>query len=85
LRAPAEAIERGGGRVRRAAADACLDQLYEGPLEEPGIVLFAALLGDRESIGVAAEAVVEQRRGPLQNAQPQALAPCRRLEPPSLE
>ena len=85
LGAPAQAIERSGGRVRRAAADACLDQLHEGPREEPDIVVLGASLGSRERLGVAAASVVQQCRGPREDAQRHALAPLRRLEPPRLQ
>ena len=61
-------------RVRRAAADACLDQLDEGPREEPDVVVLAASLGGRERLGVAAVRVVQQRGRPLEDAQRHALA-----------
>ena len=61
-------------RVRRAAADARLDQLDEGPREEPHIVVLAAALGGRERLGVAAVPVAQQGGRPLVDAQRHALA-----------
>ena len=53
--------------------------------EEPDIVVLAGPLGGRERLGVAAVAVVEQRGGPVGDAQRHALAPCRRPGQPGLD
>ena len=50
-----------GGDVGRAAADARLDQLDQGPGEETEIVVLAAPLGGGEGGLIVAEAVVEHR------------------------
>src|SRR5699024_4933936 len=84
-RALAQAIERGGRGVRRAAANAGLDQLHERPREEPDVVVLAPALRRRERLGVAAAPVVEQGAGPLDHAQSHALTPRRRLEPSRLD
>jgi hypothetical protein len=78
--ARAQAIERSGARVRRAAADACLDQLDEGPREEPHIVVLAASPGGRERLGVAAVRVVQQGGHPPVDAQRNALASLRHAD-----
>src|ERR1051326_3508302 len=57
--ARAQAIERGGARLRRTASGPCLDQLHECPREEPDIVVLAASLCGRERFCVAAVRVVK--------------------------
>lgn len=77
-RAFAQALERGGGLVASADADAGLYQLDESPTVRDDILVLACPVRGRDRLVVAAVAVVHQGGHPREHANREALAPHHR-------